>query len=99
MTASTLSGREIAALRKHFTHVRACRASLPGRLSPYEELISVATGLTGPGDLAEVEDVMRTGRSGLDDLTPAVFAALAAEAHATWLAIRAALGTVTIEEG
>jgi hypothetical protein len=99
MTASTLGGREIAALRGHSAYVRAARAALPARLSPYEELICAVTGLTDPRDLAEVEDVMRTGLSGLDGLTPAEFAALAAEAHATCLAIGAALGTVTIEEG
>jgi hypothetical protein len=97
MTAAVQEPRELAALRAYIAQVRADRAARPAQLSSYEQAIAAATGLTSPEDLAEVEDVMRDGRTGLDDLTPEQFAALAVLAYARCLAIGMLLGTVTIE--
>jgi hypothetical protein len=97
MTAAAQEPRELAALRAHIAQVRADRAALPPELTSYEQEIAAATGLTSPGDLAEVEAVMRDGRTGLDDLAPDEFAALAVLAYAGCRAARLLLGTVTIE--
>ena len=90
-----------AALRAWLGDIRALRAARPPDLTPYEKSIAAATGLTDPLDLAEVEELMRSGGDlcGLDDLAPAEFGAAARRALADALVIGAVLGTVTIEQG
>ena len=48
----------------------------------YAQLIAESIGTDEPATVALVEDLMRDGRTGLDDLTPAAFRALARQAHA-----------------
>jgi len=73
---------EQAALCYYVERVRADGRADPRPLSPSGRGIAAATGLTDPGDLAVVEDMMRADRTSLDDLTPRAFAALARESHA-----------------
>jgi hypothetical protein len=57
----------------------------------YASLIGNAIGTTDPATAAVVEDLMRTNRTGLDDLDPAQFARLARTAYAD-VALLAAAG-------